>query len=192
MGDFRMIMITRICKKCGKAFLVKPHIVKRGHGIYCSHSCATSGETNPSFKGGKIKLVCEICHKEFYTHKAWTKKPGTGRFCSRSCRGINRVIHSTRKNTTIEIMVEQELTRRGIVFKKQYPIYQARTIPDFFIPPNICVYCDGDYWHNREEAVIRDSQQNITLRLMGNKVYRFWEKDIKADVSKCVDTINIG
>ena len=31
--------VKRICKVCGKTFFVKPNIVKRGEGIYCSRSC---------------------------------------------------------------------------------------------------------------------------------------------------------
>lgn len=32
--------IERMCKICGKLFKVKPHEVEKGHGIYCSRSCA--------------------------------------------------------------------------------------------------------------------------------------------------------
>ena len=94
--------------------------------------------------------------------------------------------------TSIEIKMEQELTKRGVRFQKQYPIYQAKTIPDFFIAPNICIYCDGDYWHRKSGRPEKDAQQNFILNFLGYKVYRFWEKDIKKDISKCVDTITIG
>ena len=129
-----------------------------------------------------------ICGKHFMVEK-FAIRNGHGFCCSRSCGAIHHTIHSTKQGTSIEIKLAQELTRQGIVFKSQYPIWQAKTIPDFFVEPNIVIYADGDYWHNRHEAKLKDEQQNFMLKFLGYKVYRFWEHEINNNVCACVHRI---
>ena len=81
-------------------------------------------------------------------------------------------------------------------------------LPDIFIKPNICIFCDGDYWHanpikypigikirfgekvlNSEQIWEKDKKVTESLIKSGYKVFRFWEKDIKKDVGKCIDKI---
>jgi hypothetical protein len=52
------------------------------------------------------------------------------------------VIH---KDTSIEIILQNILKDNGIAFIKHKSIFGQ---PDIFINPNICIFCDGDYWHN--------------------------------------------
>jgi len=110
------------------------------------------GHKSSNWKGGRTTkthvCICKACKKEFLV-SAYSFEHSPNKFCSHSCRAIWNILHGKKQGTSIEIKIEQELTRRGIVFQKQYPIWQAKTIPDFFIAPNICVYCDGDYWHKR-------------------------------------------
>jgi hypothetical protein len=40
--------VQQTCAHCGKPFLVRPHIVRRGDGRYCSKSCALFGRPRPS------------------------------------------------------------------------------------------------------------------------------------------------
>ena len=95
------------------------------------------------------------------------------------------------KDTSIEILIEKELTLRNIYFLKQTPLCEI-TIPDFFLPEDrVVIYCDGDYWHRLPKAIERDSRQNNVLRLNGFNVYRFWEKDIRLSPSKCIDKITL-
>lgn len=44
-----------------------------------------AGKDNFSWKGGKVKRICETCNKEFLAHPSRVKI-GIGKFCSRSCR----------------------------------------------------------------------------------------------------------
>jgi len=82
-----------------------------------------------------------------------------------------------------QVMVAQELTRRGINFIPQHPLLDGMTIADFYLPDyNIVLYADGNYWHNLPNYIERDKRINKALKANGYKVLRFWEKDIKANV----------
>ena len=87
--------------------------------------------------------------------------------------------------------------------------------PDIvFTKVKIAVFCDGDFWHGHNWAIrgltsieeelaryseywqkkiidniMRDKRNNAILQEEGWTVLRFWESDIKNDVSKCVDMI---
>jgi DNA mismatch endonuclease (patch repair protein) len=109
-----------------------------------------------------------------------------------------------KKDTKIEIMMQEELKKRNIEFVPHQPVHFCQ--PDMFIKPNICIFCDGDYWHANPQKYDKnnlnslgvaqknnikyDERNNSLLKIMGYKVFRFWETDIKSDVSKCVNEIS--
>lgn len=93
------------------------------------------------------------------------------------------------KETSIEKAIFAELISRNIIFEKHWKIKIAATEIDAFIQPNICIYTDGDYWHNLPNYIERDTKQNKILLENGYKVFRFWEHEIKKDVKACVDQI---
>lgn len=89
--------IQRKCLLCGKIFYIKPSIVKRGEGKFCSLKCAHiakgqaekgkwKGVNNPNWKGGKIERVCLVCGKKFYVDPSDIKRR-TADFCSVKCYG---------------------------------------------------------------------------------------------------------
>lgn len=82
-----------------------------------------------------------------------------------------------KKNTNIEIKLANILQGLHILFTNQRPI-SNKIIPDFFIEPNICIYADGDYWHNLENVKTNDQKINIYLNKSGYKVIRFTESEI--------------
>lgn len=107
------------------------------------------------------------------------------------------------QNTKIEIKMQEELKRRNISFETQFPIIGQ---PDIFIKPNICIFCDGAYYHGdpsvyKKEDVICLNQciaekkwqldKNKTQCLIDKNfiVLRFWEKEINEDIKKCVDIV---
>lgn len=102
------------------------------------------------------------------------------------------------KETKIEILVEEELKRRGIVYQKQVPLCKY-TIVDFYLPEyRIVIQCDGCYWHscpehnpNGKGNPEKETRQNAVLTFNGFNVYRFWEHDINTDVAKCLDQLKI-
>jgi hypothetical protein len=84
-----------ICETCGKEFVVTYSKDKDGWGKYCSLECLSAGyseknkgESNPNWRGGKIKNICEQCGKEFYVNQYKTKT-GLGKYCSKKCKDIS-------------------------------------------------------------------------------------------------------
>jgi len=80
--------------------------------------------------------------------------------------------------------------------------------PDFFFPAQlVVVFVDGCFWHgcprcqrkpktNKAFWVAkveanrnRDSQVNRKLRSLGIRVLRFWEHQLRADVSTCISKV---
>lgn len=90
--------MKRNCEICETGFSVKPNMVKRGRGRFCSRKCKGVWESknglfaknNPNWQGGvgrvTILSTCEGCGKEFGARKTQVRK-GQGRFCSRQCKG---------------------------------------------------------------------------------------------------------
>jgi DNA mismatch endonuclease (patch repair protein) len=112
------------------------------------------------------------------------------------------------KATTIEVLLQKALWRRGIRYRKNYK--KAPGSPDIAIVRyKIAVFCDGEFWHgkdweekkyrlknNREYWVnkiegnmARDKRLTKELLEQGWHVLRFWESDIKSDLEACVDTV---
>lgn len=193
-GGANIMGVDSICQQCGTKFIGTPGAIRKGHAKYCSWECSNmarrglfKGDKSPTWKGGEVDMVCPICRSKFKLPKAKVKEGR--RFCSQSCGAINSYLNAKKSDTTIERMMESELKCRGVSFIKQHAIPEAKTIPDFFISPNIVIYCDGDFWHRIPDVVTKDSRQNFTLNFLGFKVFRFWEKEIKADIGKCVNKI---
>lgn len=85
--------MKRTCEQCSAEFNVVPAEVKRGGGRFCSRKCWSEwqrGENNPYYKGGKIKLLCSTCGKEFEQYASEYDRPSRvrkfeERFCSKKC-----------------------------------------------------------------------------------------------------------
>lgn len=103
----------------------------------------------------------------------------------------NHRTYNAKNNTSIEIELQVELAWRNISFETEKPI-GGYTRADIFIEPNIVVYADGDYWHNIPERIEKDKMINDKLLKAGYKVYRFWEHEIKEDISACVNRIKLN
>lgn len=104
-----------------------------------------------------------------------------------------------RRDTKIEVMIQNILKERYIKFRTHEPIFGQ---PDIFIEPNICIFVDGCYWHGCEQCydrnnfdsiqrknIIRD--QLITQKLIndGYIILRFWEHEIKRNVGSVLERI---
>lgn len=100
------------------------------------------------------------------------------------------------KDTSIEISLQNALTKNGISFEKHKSIMGQ---PDIFIEPNICVFIDGCYWHGCEKCYDKNKMNNMQrARIVKDKiimcnlinegyiVIRFWEHDIKKDIEGTV------
>ncbi|MDR1292805.1 MAG: very short patch repair endonuclease [Clostridiales Family XIII bacterium] len=111
------------------------------------------------------------------------------------------------KATTIEVLLQKALWRRGIRYRKNYRVTGT---PDIAIVKyKIAIFCDGEFWHGKDWAqkkhrlknnreywinkiernIERDKRFTKELQEQGWRVLRFWETDIKSDLEACVDTI---
>lgn len=90
------------------------------------------------------------------------------------------------KDTSIEKAMQKALIKQDITFRTHEPIIGQ---PDIFIEPNICIFCDGDYWHNREDYKKRDKYVNQKLKEKGYIILRFWEHQINRNIDGCLELI---
>ncbi len=79
------------------------------------------------------------------------------------------------------------LNNTDLIFESQ--VGMVHSVVDFYIAPDIVVFCDGDYWHNLDSHKKRDFYVNNKLRENGFLVLRFWEHEIHENSDKCIDKI---
>lgn len=112
------------------------------------------------------------------------------------------------KDTFIEILLRKELWKRGLRYRKNAKDVYGK--PDIvFKSKKLAVFADSEFWHGRwlhkgknipktntefwvkkiTRNVERDKEVNKKLEGEGWKILRFWEDDIRKNVSKCADTI---
>ncbi len=105
-------------------------------------------------------------------------------------------------DTKIEKIMARELLKRKMSFVEQFRIAN-KFVCDFAIPSfNIIIECDGDYWHanpkiydsnkltyTQKKKVKIDKIKDKLLDKKGWIVLRFFESDIKSNISNCVDEI---
>lgn len=80
--------VERVCKTCGKTFLIGEGRLKTGQGIYCSRKCAgvgtslnNRGKNNPVWCSVPIK--CDYCGKEILKPPSLINKTN---YCDRYCQ----------------------------------------------------------------------------------------------------------
>ncbi len=112
------------------------------------------------------------------------------------------------KNTKPEILLRKELWRRGLRYRKNCKQIYGK--PDLvFLRKQIAIFIDGEFWHgynfeeikNRlksnkqfwlekiERNMERDFEITQFLVEQGWAVLRFWDFEIKNDLSRCADKI---
>lgn len=112
------------------------------------------------------------------------------------------------KDSKIELMLRQELWKRGLRYRKNTKSVFGH--PDIaFIGKKVAVFCDSEFWHGYdwerrksdiksnkdfwiskiERNMARDKEVNEYLSAHGWKVLRFWGKQIEKDAAGCADII---
>ena len=112
------------------------------------------------------------------------------------------------KGSEIEVLLQQELWRRGLRYRKNVKSIEGK--PDIaFIGKKIAVFCDSEFWHgydweNRkndfksntefwiskiERNMQRDKDVTQKLQSEGWIVLRFWGKEIKKNLAECADLV---
>ncbi|MEN3323946.1 very short patch repair endonuclease [Mariniflexile soesokkakense] len=112
------------------------------------------------------------------------------------------------KNTKPELLFRKALWKKGVRYRVSNKTLPGK--PDISIKKyKLAVFIDGEFWHgynwnerketiqsNRgfwipkiERNMQRDNEVNQQLIEMGYTVFRFWAKDIKTELDKCVNDI---
>ena len=87
------------------------------------------------------------------------------------------------KDSSIEVMVQKFLRRRGVEFVTHKCIkdIEHRYQCDIYIPSlNLVIECDGDYWHEYPTGREIDHLRTQELLLAGYNVIRLWEREIRS------------
>jgi len=64
------------------------------------------------------------------------------------------------KDTSIEISLRKALWRAGIRYRKNYS--EIPGTPDIAITKyQIAIFCDGEFWHGKDELLNRHSEDNL-------------------------------
>lgn len=94
-----------------------------------------------------------------------------------------------KKDTSIELKMENGLKRNNIYYQKHVPLCNI-TVPDFYLPEyKAVIYVDGDYWHSLPNVKNRDKKQNSILKQNGYRALRFWGHEINKSVDDCIRRI---
>ena len=193
---------TRVCKYCGKPFLVIPSQVKRGRGVFCSRKCMGKwqsehrrGENSPTWAGGNIERICEFCGKIFSVPPHKIKPPNSGKFCSLSCwaKSRHKYLKIPNHHTKPELIFEEICKKNNLPFKYtgdgSFWIGKDPSINPDFVECNgkkIAVEIFGDYWHsplqryNTPLSQTYKGKKNI-LKKYGWRLIVFWESDLKRE-----------
>jgi DNA mismatch endonuclease (patch repair protein) len=114
------------------------------------------------------------------------------------------------KDTSIEMILRRRLYSLGY----RYSIHSSSVFgkPDIvFKGKKIAVFCDSEFWHGKKYLegerfktnnefwerkirgnIERDIKVNTELSKTGWKVLRFWAREIKNDLDKCINQIEIA
>lgn len=113
------------------------------------------------------------------------------------------------KDTKPEILFRKELWKTGIRYRKHNKKLPGN--PDISNEKlKFVIFIDGQFWHgynwedkkqklksNREFWIAkiernmqRDEENNFKLKMLGYKVFRFWDHEVKKDIQKCITLIN--
>ena len=90
------------------------------------------------------------------------------------------------KDSSIEVKLQQKLRENNIKFITHKMVLGQ---PDIFIEPNICIFADGNYWHNLPNAQEKDKKVTEELQKQGYMVLRFWEHEINNNPDECINKI---
>lgn len=117
------------------------------------------------------------------------------------------------KNTRPEIALRKALWHMNLRYRVNYKALPGK--PDIvFTKQKLVIFCDGDFWHGHNWAIRglssldeelagysefwrqkilrniqRDKENNETLAKLGWTVVRFWESDIKNNLTRCVNEV---
>jgi len=148
-----------MCQQCGAEFFLYPYEIKNGRGKFCTTKCYgkwksehITGKSNPSWKGGKIEHICEICGIKFFEWPS-RKRRGRAKVCSHKCQVKWQSKNRSGKNNP--------QWRGGISFKPYCPKFNnefKEYIRDKF--GRICFLCDKNEEENEQKLSVHHVNYN--------------------------------
>lgn len=127
--------------------------------------------------------TCPICGK------IWNRETGRmleGKTCSKTCSSIKGYLSGDRKETAIELKLQEVLRELEIEFETQKPLIGV-TVADIFVYPNIAIFADGDYWH--KDIKFRDQEKTKSLEKHHYVVLRLTETEINNSIDSVKEKI---
>ena len=139
----------------------------------------------------------------------WARLPPDIEKMTPDAARISRTMSRVRSSGSgIERRLGSALWAAGLRYRKQCAVFGR---PDFaLVGKRVAIFCDSEFWHGYrwgerrkqehksnqaywfakiERNRKRDRLVNRTLRNEGWTVIRFWEREIKQDVERCVATV---
>ena len=165
-----------LCKNCRIEF-TKPASVAR-KTKFCSKKCKDDYERD------YVSKICKNCKKKFLLPR-WELNKGKGSFCSREC------FFRFNGESSIETLVRKTLEKSGLDFEQEVQI--GKFCVDFLLSTRrIVIECDGEYWHNSQQAKEKDKRKDKFLKARGYYIYRFSEREIKISAEECIRQISLS
>lgn len=84
--------------------------------------------------------------------------------------------------SSLEKKVAKQLDDIGIRYIQQKKIFDGNRsyYLDFYIPQyKLVIECNGNYWHNKDDRIIRDKKLKEYVESTGRKIIFIWEDEIK-------------
>ena len=127
-------------------------------------------------------VECNLCGKIW---REPSQRMREGKTCSKICSSIKGYLNGDRKETGIELKLQELLVSLNISFETQKPLLGI-TVADIFIYPNVAVFADGTYWHRDD---LRDQKKTLTLKKHHYIVLRLTEKEINENINIVKDKL---
>ena len=127
-------------------------------------------------------VECNLCGKIW---REPSQRMREGKTCSKICSSIKGYLNGDRKETGIELKLQELLVSLNISFETQKPLLGI-TVADIFIYPNVAVFADGTYWHRDD---LRDQKKTFTLKKHHYIVLRLTEKEINENINTVKDKL---
>ena len=177
--------ILATCDDCGKVRITS----KKDYYSLC-RSCGRKGERSSSWKGGKVKRICQSCGKVFPV-KPSEIKDGNGRFCSLRCSRMSQKF--PKHHTKPELIFETICKKYNLPYKYtgdgSFGISKNPGINPDFVEVNgkkIAIEIFS-YWHDplRRLGKVRYSHtlkgRKKILRKYGWTLVVFWQEDLEGE-----------
>lgn len=120
-------------------------------------------------------VECGICGKIW---REPSQRMREGKTCSKLCSSIKGYLSGDRRETGIELKLQELLVSLNIPFETQKPLLGV-TVADIFIYPNVAIFADGTYWHKNNS---RDQKKTNILKKHHYVVLRLTEEEINKKV----------